>query len=176
MKDLNCNPVDTDVTAVRSVSSLYSSSEGELSYLKPMLETLPADMSDKQKRIVKDLLIRNADVFSKHEFDLGCTDLISFHINTGNNRPIAQPLRRHPRAHLDIIDQTVDRMLEAGIVEPAASPWSSNIVLVARPGGANPRMTVDFRGLNQIIYRDKVPLAIISDCLDAMSGSTFFSV
>ena len=66
-------------------------------------------------------------------------------------------------------------MLEASIVELAASPWSSNIVLVARPGGANPRMTVDFRGLNQITYRDKFPLARISHCQGVMSDSTFFS-
>ena len=124
---------------------------------------MPTELSDEQRQIVRDLIIRNAGVFSKHDFDLGRTDPISFCIDTGNNRSIAQPLRRHARAYLDLIDQTVDRILKAGIIEPAASPWSANIVLVAKPGSSTPSVTVDYSFPNSITYKDKLPLPRRSD-------------
>jgi len=61
-------------------------------------------------------------------------------------------------------------MLAAGIVEPAASPWSSNIVAVPKSDGSI-RVTIDYRSLQEITYKDKFPLPRIADCFDAMSGS-----
>ena len=170
----------TRISSVRAVdladpSSLFNPT-GELSYLKPVMDSLPAELDRDQRKAAADLLIRNADVFSKHEYDLGCTDLLTFNINTGDHRPVAQPLRPHPRAHLEVIDRQVDSMLQAGIIEPAASPWSANVVLVKKPGDPqNMRLTLDFRFLNQCTYKDKFPLPRINDCLDAMNGSTCFS-
>ena len=66
-------------------------------------------------------------------------------------------------------------MLQAKIIEEAANPWASNLVVVPRPGNPVPRITVDYRKLNAITYRDRFPLPRISDCLDAMSGSACFS-
>jgi len=66
-------------------------------------------------------------------------------------------------------------MIEAGVVEPAASPWSFNVVLVARPGNPVPRVTIDYRALNAITYRDRWSLPRVNDCLDALSGSVYFS-
>jgi hypothetical protein len=72
------------------------------------LLTLPAELTDVERQRAVDVIIRNADVFSKHEFDLGCTDLLEYRIDTGDHQPIAEPLRPHARAHLHIIDETVD--------------------------------------------------------------------
>jgi len=161
--------------AAVSVNSLDSNVSGEFYYLKPIFDSLPAELTVDQRREVKDLLFHNTDVFSKHEYDLGLTDLLTYRIDTGDHRPIAQPLIQHPRAHLDLIDETVDKMMQAGIIEPAASPWSSNIVLVFRPGCSKPRLTVYHCLSNSITFKDRFPMARISNCLDAMSGSTYFS-
>jgi hypothetical protein len=103
--------------------------------------------------------MRNADVFSKHEFDIGCTDLVKYRIDTGDHRPIAEPLKPHARVHLDVIDETVDKMLAAGVVEESSGPWSFNCVVVARPGNNTPRITIDYRRLNEITLRDQFPIA-----------------
>jgi len=67
-------------------------------------------------------------------------------------------------------------MLQAGIIEPAASPWSANVVLVKKLGDPqNMRLTLDYRFLNNCSYKDRFLLSRINDCLDAMSGSTCFS-
>jgi len=76
------------------------------------------------------LLKEFSSVFSKGENDLLWTDLVTHTIDTGVSKPVRQPLRRHPPAHLDAIQQHVGNMLEQGVIEPARSPWASNIVLV----------------------------------------------
>ena len=62
-------------------------------------------------------------------------------------------------------------MLEYGIIEPAASPWASNVVLVKKKDGSL-RFCVDYRRLNSITYKDSYPLPLIDNCLNALSGSS----
>ena len=178
---------DLFVESSVSCSSIFRSSDcsaslsadcevrGELEYLSPIINSLPADLTDEQKRMATNIILRNADVFSKHEYDLGRTNLLVHTIDTGDHKPFAQPLRSHPRVYLDTIDQAVDNLLKVGVIEPASSPWASNIVVVAKPGNPVPRITIDYRQLNSLCYKDKYPLKKISDCLDAMNGSVFFS-
>ena len=65
-------------------------------------------------------------------------------------------------------------MLEHGIIEPAASPWASNVVLVRKKDGSL-RFCVDYRKLNSVTYKDSYPLPFIDNCLSALSGSSWYS-
>ena len=47
------------------------------------------------------------DIFSQGEYDIGRTHLVEHTIDTGDNRPIRQALRRHPIQHLEVIDEPV---------------------------------------------------------------------
>jgi len=85
-----------------------------------MLRSLPPELEDEQRKAVADLLYKYDDVFSKGEFDVGSTHLITHHIDAGQNRPIRQPLRRHPTAYLQAIDDYVEQLLENDIIEPSA--------------------------------------------------------
>jgi len=42
-------------------------------HVKPLLDNLAADIGREKKRKVAELIICNADVFSRHEYDLGVT-------------------------------------------------------------------------------------------------------
>ena len=53
-------------------------------------------------------------------------------IDTGDARLIRQPLRRQAFEHTKFIREETDEMLRHGIIEPAASPWASNVVLVKK--------------------------------------------
>ena len=142
-------------------------------HVQPIIDSLPSVLTDDERQTAIDVIKRNADIFSKHEFDLGRTNLMTHRIDVGNSEPVAQPLRSHPRAYLDIIDQTVDKMLQFGIVEPSSSAWQSNIVLVSKKDGSSPRMTIDYRFLNEKTKKTKFPLAKTSDCLRALGNSLY---
>ena len=116
-----------------------------------------------------------ADTFSRSDFDLGRTDLLEHSIDTGDYRPFRQPLRRHPIAHLQVIDDQVNEMLVNDIIEPINnSACASNVVLVKKRDGGL-RFCVDYRRLNSITHKDSFPLPRIDTCLDSLGDSTFFS-
>jgi len=65
-------------------------------------------------------------------------------------------------------------MLKADVIEPCASPWSSNVVLAKKSDGTL-RFCIDYRKLNDMTYKDSYPLPRIDTCLDALGGSKYFS-
>jgi len=168
----NCNTVLSPTVAETLEGGEFACDN---SHVNPVIESLPDDLTfDERDRAIQ-LITANADIFSQHEYDYGRTDLLTLSIDTGDHKPIAQPLRRHPRAYLDLIDETVNKLLESRVIEPAASPWNFNVVLVAKPNKPTPRVTIDYRALNAITYKDHFPLPKIRECLDTLSGSIYFS-
>jgi len=61
---------------------------------------------------VIELIKKNSDLFSKHDFDVGRTDFVTATINTGDHLPILEPLHRQAHVYLDVIDETHNRMIE----------------------------------------------------------------
>jgi len=127
---------------------------------------------------VIELIKKNSDLFSKHNFDVGCTDFVTASINTGNHAPISEPLRRHAHVHLDVIDETIDKMIEGDIVEPCISEWAAHLVDVPKKDDqgrpATPRV-IDFWKLNAVIYKDKYPIPNTNDCLQSLSNVQWLS-
>jgi len=165
--------------AVKRLYTVHSSLPSETSHVQPVIDRLPDCLSPEQKVKAIELIKHNADVFSRHEFDVGCTDLMTASIDTGSSRSIAEPLRRHARGHLDIIDETIDKMEAAGIVSKCSSPWSFNLVVVSRYDDqgkpTTPRITIDYRKLNAITCKDRYPLPNIKDCLQSLSNVSWLS-
>ena len=149
-------------------------SESSQDFIKEMLDKITAELSSEEKIKVEELLQENKEIFSTSEFDLGRTDLVRHTINTGDNQPFKQQLRRHPMAYLPIIDEHVDKMLANNICEPSISPWASNVVLVKKSDGSL-RFCIDYRQLNSLTVKDSYPLPRIDTCLDALGGAKFFS-
>ena len=142
--------------------------------IEQLMASLPQELTEVQREDVRKLLKHYEPIFSKNEFDIGRTHLVEYRIDTQDHRPIRQPLRRHPFKHLDLIDAEVAKMQEHGIVEAAASPWASNVVLVRKKDGSV-RLCIDYRRINSITYKDSYPLPLIDNCLTALSGASWFS-
>jgi len=106
--------------------------------------------------------------------DPGKSQILSHHIDTGSARPIRQPLRRFPPAHVEAISNEVDKLLAQGVIEPASSPWAANVVLVRKRDGSC-RCCIDYRQLSNVTIKDAYPVPRMDSCLDAMSGTGWFS-
>ena len=123
------------------------------SHLAPILDRVDSSVPAQAKERLHSLLTAYGDVFSKDEFDLGCTNIVQYRIDTGDNRPFRQPLHPQPRAQLPIIDELLDEMQHQGIIEPTQSDWASNIVLVKKKDGSI-RFCVEYRKLNSLTTKD----------------------
>ena len=146
----------------------------ELVHLNPIIDKLPDELTSAERMAVIDLLYEYADIFSKHEFDLGRTDMLEARIETGDSRPVCDPVRRQPRAYLGLIDEYTQKLHQAGVLEPSQGGWHSNLVIVKKKDG-RPRVCIDLRKVNDVTERDAYPLPLISSILDNLSGSVWYS-
>jgi hypothetical protein len=121
-----------------------------------------------------DFILAHGSSFSKSEFEFSRTSLVQHIIDTGDHAPFKKALRRHPLAYLPVIDEHVDRMLEAGVIEPAVSPWASNVVLIRKKNNSL-RFCIDFRRLNAMTTKNSYPLPRVEDCLRSVGNAQFLS-
>jgi len=132
--------------------------------------SVPADVKQKLTALLK----RYSSVISKNEWDLGWTKLISHKIDTGNSRPVKQPMRRYPPVHQKAINKSVRDMLRQDVIAPCQSEWTSNPVIVRKKDGTF-RCCIDYRQLNDVTRKDAYPLPRTDACLDALAGSVWYS-
>ena len=142
--------------------------------LQSLVEKVDSSVRREQQDQLTDLLTEFLDTFSMGENDLGWTNIVTHAIDTGDSKPVRQPFRRHPSAHNDAIQKHVANMLEQVVIEPAKSPWASNVVLVKKKDGSL-RCCIDYRQVNAATRKDAYPLPRTDVCLDAMSGARWFS-
>ena len=121
--------------SVEGMTCLTMKSQSEVEstdHVQPVIQSLPEDLPAGEKVEAMLFIRKHADLFFKSEFDIGRTPLVQHVIDTGHHRPFKQQLRRHPLSQLPVIDEHVEKMLANDIIQPAASPWASNVVLVRR--------------------------------------------
>ena len=68
----------------------------------------------------------------------------------------------------------MDRTLQAGIITPVESAWTSSIVLATKKNGS-PRFCIDFRKSNAVMKSDKWPVPCVKEIVDDLRGSSVFS-
>ena len=139
--------------------------------LRDMVDGVDETVGDEDRRRLLAVLSEFSGTFSRDNNDLGRTDVITHTIDTGDHKPVRQPLRRHPPAHEEAIRQHVNDMLEQGVIERTQSPCASNIVLVKKKDGSF-RCCIDYRQVNSLTRRDAYPLPRTDVCLDAMAGAS----
>jgi hypothetical protein len=86
----------------------------------------------------------------------------------------------HQQLHLKHPEEKQSKqMLQDGIIEPSTSPWNSPILVIPKKADASGkkkwRIVVDFRKLNEVTVGDSFPLPVISEILDTLGKSKYFS-
>jgi hypothetical protein len=168
----------TEVKTVRSIEEHQKNvkieqTEERVAIIEGMISTVDEKITDEQKNKLRELLSKYSTAFSFGEWDLGCTNLIRHEIDTGDAKPCRQRLRRQPPSHDLIIKEQIDTLLQQGVIEPAQSPWASNVVIVKKKDGKF-RMCIDYRSVNDLTRKDSYGAARVDTALDALSGSTWF--
>ncbi|OWZ06564.1 hypothetical protein PHMEG_00021159, partial [Phytophthora megakarya] len=99
---------------------------------------------------------------------------INHHIDTGDTAPMMQKRRRHAQTEDRIIEENVEKMLTAGVIEEGDGAWGFPVLLVRKKDG-EVRFCIDYRALNKVTKKDVYPLPRIDETLEALGGALLFS-
>ena len=100
--------------------------------------------------------------------ELGHTDLVQHHVDTGDSPPIKQPVRRVPFFYRDKIANLVVEMEQLGVIQKSCSAWLSPVVRIPKKDGSY-RFSLDYRKLNNVTKKD-VYRAKFFSTLDLAAG------
>ena len=92
-------------------------------------------------------------------------------------KPVAQPVRRITFGLRGKVDEKLDELLQADIIEEVLegpSGWISPLVVVPKSDG-DVRICVDMRRANKAIIRERNPIPTVEELLHDLNGSTVFS-
>ena len=134
------------------------------------LENWPEHLQKEAKEMLK----RNAKVFSKTDMDMGRTNLVKHHIKLTDPVPFKEAYRRIPPQMYDEVKAHIQEMLNLGAIRPSNSPWASAIVLVRKKDGRL-IFCIDLRRLNNRTIKDAYGLPKIESILDSLIGAQIFS-
>ena len=108
---------------------------------------LSPEVTSEDKKEIDAMLRRNFMAFQTYP-ELGCTNKAIHRIDTSDSAPVQQRYWRIPLHKCPVVEAEVKRMLDQGVIEPAQSPWSSNIVLEWKPRSKKWRVCSDFRWIS----------------------------
>lgn len=137
-------------------------------------------MNDEEQISIGNLCAKYADIFYLPGDKLSTTDIYTHTITLKpGTTPFFSKQYRLPHAQKHEVKQQIDEMVKEGIVEPSKSEWSSPVLLVPKKsdttGAKKWRLVIDYRKLNNCIVDDKYPLPDITEILESLSGSIYFS-
>ena len=129
------------------------------------------DLSEQQKQELWCAVKKHRKLFQDTP---GRTNLTQIRIETGDAVPIHLPPYRLPKARHQAVQNEVQQLLRAKIIEPSTSSWASPIVLVPKRDGTL-RLCVDYRRLNRVTKPDPYPMPRVDDLLDRLGQAKFIS-
>jgi len=138
--------------------------------LKEMFEKSCVNLSDSERLQFRELLNEYQDFFAKSEFDLGNFTEVEHSIDTGDAPPVKLKMRRTTACFVNEEEAQLQKMLDAGVIEPSTSEWTSAPVLI-RKRDKSVRWCLDFRKVNYVTVKDVYPLPLVDECLNTLVGN-----
>ena len=103
----------------------------------PEIEHLKGKIGEGDFEKLRDVLYRNADVFSKHKADIGCCNFVEHEIELEVGAvPHRKGARRMTPHKSEACRAEIEMLLEYDMIEPSKLPWACGVVMAKNKGGS----------------------------------------
>ena len=122
---------------------------------------------------IKDLL---SSIAASSFSDLTPTDTVTHQIKliAPSQPPFKQKMRKVPFARREAFRKLLQEQVDAKLLVPSRSPYSSPVLLVGKPDGTI-RLTIDYKWMNQATVKDAYHLPNIENLFVALSRSKYYT-
>ena len=117
-----------------------------------------------------------ADVFSKSRADTLADHRpydLKIELEEGASPPIG-PIYSLSTTELQTLREFIEESLNIGFIRPTKSPHGAPVLFIKKKDGSL-RLCVDYRGLNKISKKDRYPIPLVADLLDAPKKARVFT-
>lgn len=172
--------IENKSLSINSISNSQVEQNSSSNRLNKIASLLRTDhLSEEEKSSLIQICHEYNHIFFIDGDKLSYTDAVMHEIHTENSIPINTKSYRYPEIHKDEVNQQISKMLNDNIIEPSISPWNSPVWIVPKKidasGKRKWRIVIDYRKLNEITIGDSFPLPNISEILDQLGHSKYFS-
>lgn len=160
----------------------------ELNFTSDDIEIQPFDsfslirsdhLNPEEKNALQKLLCQFPKILHKPDDKLTFTNAVKHEIKTSDEIPVHTKSYRYPYVHKEEVQRQINQMLSDKIIRPSSSPWSAPVWIVPKKIDASSRqkwrIVIDYRKLNEKTIDDRYPLPNITDILDKLGRSQYFT-
>lgn len=163
-----------------SSESVFNVSSSPSDRVKRVLDLIRhSHLNDEEKKSLFECCSQYSDIFHLEGDPLSHTTAIKHSIPTGDTSPINVKSYRLPECHKNEVDTQIKKMLDQNIIRPSTSPWNAPVWVVPKKMDASGkqkwRIVIDFRRLNDATVSEVYPIPLITDILDQLGHSKYFS-
>ena len=150
------------------------------SRFEDVLNSLRLDhLNNEEKDSISKIFRKYEYLFHLDDESLSATNVVSHEIHTKNDAPISSKIYRYPHHFKDIVNKEINNLLNQNIITPSISAWNSPVWIVPKKvdatGEKKYRLVIDYRKLNEQTIGDAYPIPNISDILDQLGQSKYFT-
>jgi hypothetical protein len=131
-------------------------------------------LSISEAKQLRELLLSEAAFFMKGKYPKVIRTDLPVHIDVGTATPRVSGYRRLNPEEQAVVNEYVDKLISADVVEPGNGPWSSPILLVPKKDGGL-RAVADLRKVNDCVTADSYSMPDTQELLDQLGGARWFT-
>ena len=177
-KESKSTPESKDNTEFKSSKASNTPKPDNEQVKRPTAWDPPVDLQqlpEGQQEAVRRVLREECEAFAFDSDDVGSIPTLKMHITLNDTHPVRKTYMSVPKPLHNEVKEYLQDLLNKGWITPSRSPYSSPVVCVRKKDGSL-RLCCDFREPNCKSVPDRHPIPGIQDMLDALGGSSWFSV
>jgi hypothetical protein len=136
--------------------------------------TQEADCSPIQREQLKEILIRNVDIFSNNLKLAGQAMMFPHAIRLNTDIPLWTAQHRRSHKENEVIDMETKKLAKQEVVRQSKSPYNSPVMVVKKKDGGW-RTVIDYRKINNITIKESHPIPRADEAFDALSEANYIT-